>query len=49
MVSNVITCQFRNDNFIGGEWVLPVEGRYFENTTPVTGLPYCEVSRSSRY
>lgn len=24
-------------NFIGGEWREPVAGRYFDNTTPVTG------------
>ena len=24
----------RYDNFIGGEWVAPVEGQYFDNLTP---------------
>ncbi len=33
-------------NFIGGQWVAPVHGRYFENPTPVTGQPFCEVPRS---
>jgi aldehyde dehydrogenase len=37
----------RYDNFIGGEWVAPLEGKYFENVTPVTGAVYCEVARSS--
>ncbi|MGV9347698.1 aldehyde dehydrogenase [Streptomyces spiralis] len=37
----------RYDNFIGGDWVAPVEGRYFANTTPVTGKTFCEVARSS--
>lgn len=37
----------RYDNFIGGEWVAPVNGRYFENRSPVTGKPFCEVARSS--
>ena len=37
----------RYDNFIGGEWVAPVDGRYFENPTPVTGQVFCEVARSS--
>ncbi|HZZ86244.1 MAG TPA: aldehyde dehydrogenase [Anaeromyxobacteraceae bacterium] len=36
----------RYDNFIGGEWVRPAKGRYFENLTPVTGQPFCEVARS---
>ena len=25
------------DNFIGGQFVPPVNGRYFDNTTPITG------------
>ncbi|MEV4682684.1 aldehyde dehydrogenase [Streptomyces kurssanovii] len=37
----------RYDNFIGGDWVAPVEGRYFDNPTPVTGKVFCEVARSS--
>ena len=38
----------RYDNFIGGKWVAPVNGRYFENITPVTGQPFCEVARSDK-
>ncbi|MEV7126830.1 aldehyde dehydrogenase family protein [Streptomyces sp. NPDC093260] len=37
----------RYDNFIGGEWVAPVEGRYFDNPSPVDGKVFCEVARSS--
>ncbi|NKY89916.1 aldehyde dehydrogenase, partial [Nocardia veterana] len=37
----------RYDNFIGGEWKAPVEGRYFENPSPVDGETFCEVARSS--
>ncbi|HEX5565960.1 MAG TPA: aldehyde dehydrogenase family protein [Streptomyces sp.] len=37
----------RYDNFIGGDWVAPVEGRYFENITPVTGKVFCEAARST--
>ena len=33
-------------NFIGGEWREPVAGRYFDNTTPVTGGVLCQVARS---
>src|ERR1700757_4062207 len=36
----------RYDNFIGGEWVAPVGGRYFENPTPITGQAFCEIPRS---
>ena len=41
------TVQARYDNWIGGEFVAPVEGRYFENASPVTGQVYCEVARST--
>ncbi|ATN35056.1 aldehyde dehydrogenase [Rhizobium sp. ACO-34A] len=36
-------------NFIGGEWREPVNGRYFDNTTPVTGGKLCEVARSDEH
>ncbi|RZK86759.1 MAG: aldehyde dehydrogenase family protein, partial [Methylobacterium sp.] len=36
----------RYDNFIGGQWVAPANGRYFENTSPITGRVICEVARS---
>jgi aldehyde dehydrogenase len=36
-------------NFIGGEFREPVNGRYFENTTPVTGAKLCEVARSDEH
>ena len=41
-----IQLKARYDNFIGGKWVPPVDGRYFENISPVTGHPFCEVARS---
>jgi len=37
----------RYDNFIGGEWVAPASGQYFENVTPVTGQVLCEIARSN--
>jgi aldehyde dehydrogenase len=37
----------RYENFIGGQWVAPAEGRYFEAVSPVNGQPFCEVARSS--
>jgi aldehyde dehydrogenase len=36
----------RYGNFIGGAWVEPSAGRYFENTSPVNGVTLCEVARS---
>ncbi|MEZ4450415.1 MAG: aldehyde dehydrogenase family protein [Nannocystaceae bacterium] len=37
----------RYDNFIGGEFVAPRRGEYFEDITPVTGRPFCEIARST--
>ena len=34
-------------NYIGGEWREPVEGKYFENITPVTGGKLCDIPRSN--
>ncbi len=42
-----VTYQSRYDNFIGGEFVRPVKGEYFENISPVTGRPFTEVARST--
>ena len=42
-----VTFQDRYENWIGGEWVAPVKGQYFENITPVTGKPFCEVARGT--
>ncbi len=36
------------ENFIGGEWVAPVDGEYFENTSPVDGSSFAKVPRSSQ-
>ncbi|MCC6828574.1 MAG: aldehyde dehydrogenase family protein [Novosphingobium sp.] len=36
----------RYDNFIGGQWVAPASGRYFENISPITGKPVCQIARS---
>ncbi|MBT9515666.1 MAG: aldehyde dehydrogenase family protein [Methyloversatilis discipulorum] len=41
-----ITFKPRYDNFIGGKWVAPVEGQYFDNVSPVTGKVFCQAARS---
>ncbi|WP_186148486.1 aldehyde dehydrogenase [Burkholderia gladioli] len=33
-------------NFIGGEWVPPVDGQYFDNLSPVTGQAFTAIPRS---
>ncbi len=37
----------RYDNYIGGKFVPPVKGEYFDNITPITGQPFCEIARST--
>ena len=36
----------RYDNYIGGEWIAPKSGRYFENFSPVTGRAIGQIARS---
>ncbi len=36
----------RLDNFIGGKFVPPVNGQYFDNTTPITGKVMGQIARS---
>jgi aldehyde dehydrogenase len=36
----------RYDNFIGGAWVAPRDGRYFQNVSPITGKVVGEIARS---
>ena len=42
-----IRIRARYDNFIGGKWVAPVRGQYFDNATPITGGKLCEIARST--
>ncbi|MEV1045123.1 aldehyde dehydrogenase [Streptomyces sp. NPDC049916] len=44
---SIVSFDRRYDNFIGGDWVAPADGRYFENPTPVTGGVFTEVARST--
>ncbi len=36
----------RYGNYIGGEWVAPVNGRHFGNISPLNGEVVCEIPRS---
>ena len=44
-----IKVPFKNkyENYIGGQWVAPVDGQYFDNISPVTGKVFCQVPRSN--
>ena len=35
------------DNFIGGEWVAPVDGEYFDDTSPVDGSHIAQIPKSN--
>ena len=37
----------RYGNFIGGQWIEPVKGKYLDNISPVNGQKLCEVPRST--
>ncbi|WP_454280687.1 aldehyde dehydrogenase [Sphingomonas sp. Marseille-Q8236] len=36
----------RYANFIGGHWVDPVDGRWFDNRSPIDGQLICQIARS---
>ncbi|MGL1922499.1 MAG: aldehyde dehydrogenase [Hyphomicrobiales bacterium] len=42
-----VTYKSRYENFIGGKWVAPVKGMYFENTSPINGKKFTELARST--
>ncbi|WP_313927912.1 aldehyde dehydrogenase [Pseudoxanthomonas sp.] len=37
----------RYDHWIGGDWVAPAKGQYFENPSPVTGHSFTEIARGT--
>ncbi|MET7417599.1 aldehyde dehydrogenase [Dactylosporangium sp. NPDC005555] len=43
----LVTFQPRYDHWIGGEYVKPARGQYFENPSPVTGETFCEIARGT--
>jgi len=40
--------QEKYDNFIGGEWVPPADGKYFENVSPIDNKTIARVAQSNR-
>ena len=47
MVRSSVQLRARYDNFIGGKWTTPADGRYFTDTSPIDGKKIAEVARSS--
>ncbi|MEN9478509.1 MAG: hypothetical protein RLZZ300_2650, partial [Pseudomonadota bacterium] len=42
-----IAFKAKYDNFIGGKWVAPAKGQYFDVVTPVSGKVYTQAARST--
>ncbi len=43
----IVSFKARYGNYIGGEFVPPVKGQHFTNTSPVNGQPIAEFPRST--
>ena len=46
-LSDQVSFRPRYGNYIGGKWVEPASGQFFDNVTPVTGKVFCEIPRSN--
>jgi aldehyde dehydrogenase len=46
-VGSIVSFKPRYDHFIGGDYVAPAKGQYFENPSPVTGQTFTEVARGT--
>ena len=45
-LEHTIPLRSRYENFIGGKWVAPQKGGYFDNVSPTTGQVICKIARS---
>ncbi len=45
---SIINFKEKYDNFIGGKFVPPEKGNYFDNVSPITGEVFCKVARSTK-
>src|ERR1700754_2969925 len=43
----IVNYESRYDHYIGGEYVPPAKGQYFENPSPVTGENFTEIARGT--
>ena len=43
----LINFKSRYGNFIGGQWIEPGKGQYFDNISPVNGQKFCQIPRST--
>ncbi|MBV6684457.1 aldehyde dehydrogenase [Bacillus sp. JRC01] len=45
---SLVSYKDQYENFIGGEFVPPVSGEYFDNVSPVTGKVFTRIARSNK-
>ncbi|WP_027009632.1 acetaldehyde dehydrogenase ExaC [Conchiformibius kuhniae] len=43
---SIVQFKTRYENYIGGQWIPPVGGEYFDDISPITGKPFAQVPRS---
>ena len=48
MLHNKPKFKEKYDNFIGGKFVAPSKGKYFDNISPVDGKPFTKIARSTK-
>src|SRR6201994_4832801 len=46
-IERKIPLRARYENFIGGKWLAPTKGQYFDNVSPTTGQVIAKIARSS--
>ena len=44
---SLMTFKTQYQNFIGGQWVAPIKGQYFDNISPIDGATFCQIPRST--
>ena len=45
--NSLVSVKAKYDNYIGGSWVAPVDGQYFDNISPINGLVFTQIARSN--
>src|SRR5580692_9335298 len=45
-LERTIPLRSRYENFVGGKWLAPAKGGYFDNVSPTTGQVICQIPRS---
>lgn len=46
--NSIMSFKPRYQNFIGGQWLEPKNGQYFDNISPVNGEVFCQIPRSDK-